>query len=163
VIEEEPDRSRGTSAAVNTDAAPPPTPGLRRLHRRPAVSTVTFPLFSMRRSCYLLCLWACHRAASAWARRAAVSPWTTPRRALLVKPRGVATPSRAHRVNQSGRELGLPCRVRREHVPAPRRRARVPSARRAAGFLFWPWRRSGVGHRENTVAKPAHPSAEPGP
>jgi hypothetical protein len=101
VIEEEPDRSRGSSDVVDTDAAPPPTPGQLRLHRRPAVSTVVFPLFSLRRSCYLLCLWACHRAASAWARRAAVSPWTTPRRALLVKPRGVATPSRAHRVNQS--------------------------------------------------------------
>jgi hypothetical protein len=90
-------------------------------------------------------------------------PMDAPRRALLVKPRGVATPSRAHRVNQPGWELGLPCRARRERVPAPRRRARVPSARRAAGLLFWPWRRSSVGHRENTVAEPAHPSAEPGP
>jgi hypothetical protein len=100
VIEKEPDRSRGSSAAVNTDAAPPPTPGLRRLHRRPAVSTVAFSLSSLRRTCFLLCLWACLRAASAWARRAAVSPWTTPRRALPVKFRGVATPSRAHRANQ---------------------------------------------------------------
>jgi hypothetical protein len=34
---------------VNTDAAPPPTPSLRRLHRRPAVSIVATP-FSLRRS-----------------------------------------------------------------------------------------------------------------
>jgi hypothetical protein len=45
VCEVEPDRSRGT-----TDAAPPPTPGLLRLHRRPTVSTVVFPRFSLRRS-----------------------------------------------------------------------------------------------------------------
>jgi hypothetical protein len=161
VIEEEPDRSRGSSAAVDTDAAPPPTPGLRRLHR-PAVSTVAFPLFSLRQSCFLLCLWACRRAAIAWARRAAVSPWTTPRRALQVKSRGMDTPSRAHRVNQSGRELGLPCWGRREHVPAPRRRARVPSARRVSGFLFWPRRRSGVGQGDHGGGAGAPQRREPG-
>jgi hypothetical protein len=37
---------------VNTDAAPPPTPSLRRLHRQPAVSIVTTP-FSLRRSLIL--------------------------------------------------------------------------------------------------------------
>jgi hypothetical protein len=47
VVEEEPDRSRGTRAAVYTDAAPP---GLLRLHRRPTVSTVDSPRFSLRRS-----------------------------------------------------------------------------------------------------------------
>jgi hypothetical protein len=150
VIEEEPDRSRGSSAAVDTDAAPPPTPGLLRLHRRPVVSTVAFPLFSLRRSCFLLCLWACLRAASAWARRAAVSPWTTPCRALPVRSRGVATPSRTHRVNQSGRELGLPCRGKREHVDAA---PSSPGAERASrlGFLvlsvvpFWCWSQGGHG------------------
>jgi hypothetical protein len=105
VFEGEPDRSRRSSDAVDTDAPPPPAPRLLRLHRRPTVSTVVFPLFSLRRSCFLLCLWVCHRAARAWARRAAVSPRTTPRRALPVKSRGEATPSRAHRMNQSGREL----------------------------------------------------------
>jgi hypothetical protein len=50
VIEEKPDRSRGSSDTVDTDAAPPPTPGLLRLHRRSAVSTVVFPLLSLRRS-----------------------------------------------------------------------------------------------------------------
>jgi hypothetical protein len=39
----------GADAAVNTDAAPPPTPSLRRLHRRPAVSIVATP-FTLRRS-----------------------------------------------------------------------------------------------------------------
>jgi hypothetical protein len=40
--EEEPDRTRA-GAAVNIDAAPPPTPSLQRLHRRPAVSIATIP------------------------------------------------------------------------------------------------------------------------
>jgi hypothetical protein len=58
---------------VNTDAAPPPTSSLRRLHRRPAVSTVAIPS-----PCAVIlpcpCLWARLRAATCRARRAAVSP-----------------------------------------------------------------------------------------
>jgi hypothetical protein len=64
---------RGTTVNTDTDAAPPPTPSLRRLHRRPAVSTVATPS-----PCADIlpcpCLWARLRAATCRARRAAVSP-----------------------------------------------------------------------------------------
>jgi hypothetical protein len=53
----------------------------------------------------LRCLRVCRRAASVWARRAAVSPRTTSRRVLPVESRGEATPSRAHRMSQSGQKL----------------------------------------------------------
>jgi hypothetical protein len=58
---------------VNTDAAPPSTSSLRRLHRRPAVSTVAI---SSPCATFLPCpcLWARLRAATFRARHAAVSP-----------------------------------------------------------------------------------------
>jgi hypothetical protein len=58
---------------VNTDAAPPSTSSLRRLHRRPAVSTVATP-FSCAAFLPCPCLWVRLRATTCRARRAAVSP-----------------------------------------------------------------------------------------
>jgi hypothetical protein len=86
-----PDQSRRRR---NTDAAPSPTPGLRRLHRRPAVSTVAFSLFSLRRSRFLFCLCACLRAAVT--ERVAPPPPHGRRRVALCQrePGVVATPSR---------------------------------------------------------------------
>jgi hypothetical protein len=85
----------------------------------------------------LRCLRVCRRAASVWARRAAVSPRTTSRRVLPVESRGEATPSRAHRMSQSGQKLwaALLGKLRSSHPCRTAPSGLDARARRVLGLL----------------------------
>jgi hypothetical protein len=133
--EEKPDRSRGSSTAGSACYATPSTHATRlRLHRRPAVSAVAFSLFPCAVSFPCLCVWASLRAASGRARRAAVFPWATPRRAVPAGAwgRGYPKPRRPSDLAKFGSGQG--CR-KGWGPPRAAPSSSTPNARRAASPL----------------------------